>query len=436
MGRPLFTGFLSERGNPGAEPGLRWDGEFESWDRLLGRGRERAELVEPNRGYVVDPTSRHEGIASFFAVATVPDTFLLWAEPSAELGELTELAPGLHEIGAPGLPASLDRPLWGRMTSGSSGSPTVPVGPADTLGGVALRYDAAVFRPTFDDVDDVGTLATCLPLQFSAAFYMALLPALFLRRDLLVFSPHDWTPLYERAQEDHVVCQSVPSVTEAGSLGFPEPVDMSTVELLLGAGYITHERVRRIRSRFRDVGISNIYGTAETGAISVDRDPGHGAHVGRPVPGKPVWIREADDDGVGVVATAGPDCRTMYWTPEGGLEEAGQVVADTDYGHFDDDGNLYLDGRIDAGEKLHGVMVYPRTVERHILKLDGVIDVRVEVQRESSGPARLSARVVGSVDAEAVKSHCRELSRVERPTRIECIDESNVQEAYSAHGKL
>jgi acyl-coenzyme A synthetase/AMP-(fatty) acid ligase len=312
----------------------------------------------------------------------------------------------------------------------------VPVGYADTLELVALHYDAAVFSSTFEGVARVETLATCLPLQFSAAFFMAILPAVFLQRDLLVFPPHDWRQLCAVAQREHVICQSVPSVTAAGSLGAPEPIDMSRAGLLLGAGYITHERVRTIRDRFRDVVLANIYGTAETGAISLDRQPGHSTHIGRPIPGKPVWLRETNAEGIGVIATTGADCRSFYWQPGGALQHVGGVVASTDYGHFDDAGHLYLDGRVDAGEKLHGITIYPRIIERHILQLEGVVDARVLIAHEPSGREQLTARVVGRVSEGDVRDHCSVLEEIQRPTGVECLSERAAESVYTAHGKL
>ena len=436
MGRPLFNGFITARSDrrAGRERGLHWEGEFASWETLLAQGRKRASEVRPQQGYLIDATRGFEAFVSFFAVATVPDTFLLWAKPTPELGNQRELAPALYQLDWNHEP--LDRPLWGILTSGSTGTPKVPVGYADTLELVALHYDAAVFSRTFENVSRVETLATCLPLQFSAAFFMAVLPAVFLQRDLLVFPPHDWRPLWTIAQKEHVICQSVPSITAAGSVGAPEPIDMSRAGLLLGAGYITHERVRTIRDRFRDVLIANIYGTAETGAIALDREPGHSTHIGRPIPGKPVWLQEINGEGVGVIATTGVDCRSFYWQPGEGLENVGSVVDSTDYGHFDDEGHLYLDGRVDAGEKLHGITIYPRVIERHILQLDGVIDARVLVTHEASGREQLTARVVGRVSEGEVRDHCSVLEEIQRPTRVECIAENAAQSAYTAHGKL
>ncbi|WP_084467420.1 AMP-binding protein [Actinokineospora inagensis] len=420
MGRALFDGFLSE-----GSGGIHVGGGFTPWSELV-RGLDAD--VRPGNAYLVDPTSPVEALTAFFTVAKVPDTVLLWAAPKVFTGETRQLGPALHAVPWEG---AVDRPLWGIMTSGSSGAPKLPIGHADTLEAVALHYDAAVFRPIFDG----ATLATCLPLQFSAAFFMAVLPALFFRRDLVVFPAHDWRPVVEAARRGYVVCQAVPAVTAAGSLSIGEQADMSRAAVIMGAGYVTQQRVDTIRSRFRDVTLANIYGTAETGAISLDRDPGAHRHVGKPLPGKPVWLTDTDAGGIGRVATTGPDCMRYRWTPGTPPEPVGDIVTGTDYGHFDPNGNLYLDGRVDGGEKLHGVTIYPRRIERHLLDLPGVVDVRVLVRHTPDGPDHLVARVIGDTTPAQVREHCTTLPTVERPTRIECLTESDPT-AYTAHGKL
>jgi acyl-CoA synthetase (AMP-forming)/AMP-acid ligase II len=167
--------------------------------------------------------------------------------------------------------------------------------------------------------------------------------------------------------------------------------------------------------------------------MTLDRSPGASHHVGRPLPGKPIWIIDADGTGVGKVATTGPDCRERYWGRPERLRGDDGIVASTDYGHFDDDGNLYLDGRLDGGEKLHGLTIYPRQIERHILLLPGVEDVKVRLDGKA-GVERLAARVVGSATPDAVREHCRALAEASRPAVIECL--ADAPESYSARGKL
>jgi acyl-coenzyme A synthetase/AMP-(fatty) acid ligase len=436
MGRPAFLRFLS--GGPGAlrsEPGVHWGEEFASWSELYARGRERAALVRPQGAYVVDPTAGLEGLASFFAAASVPDTFTVWAK-AATLGvDHRQLAPGLHEMANP-FDGPLERPLWGVCTSGTSGAGVkVVVAPADLLELVAVHYDRAIYQPTFAE-GSPPVLATCLPLQFSAAVGMVMLQSLYLRRDLVVFPPHDWRRVTELAQRTNMAVLAVPALAAAAALGATERSEMSRAAFFLGAGHLGRHRIERIRSRFGDVSLVNLYGTAETGAISVDREPVGDAHVGRPLPGKAVWLHEPNEHGIGAVAAAGPDCVRFIWKPGQDIRMTGEFVTGTDNGHFDKDGHLYLDGRVDGGEKLAGITVYPREIERHLLRLSGVADAQVRVVRDPNGLERLAATVIGSVTEPLVREHCADLPGNEQPHQIACIPEEVALGRYSAHGKL
>jgi acyl-coenzyme A synthetase/AMP-(fatty) acid ligase len=409
--------------------GVRWGTDFATWDDLLAAGRGLAGRLGGGRAFVVDPTVGIASIAALFAVATVPDRTLLWASVDTLGVPHRELAPGLHEIEPP-VAGDIDRPLWGVCTSGSSGRPKVAIGHADLWELVALHYQRAIYEDTPE------VLATNLPLQFSAAFFMAVLPSMFLRLDLVVFPTHDWTPVHDAARDRDVAVLTVPAMAAAACLGTAGTTDMRRVALFLGGGHVSAERVRLISARFDGVSIANLYGTAETGAVAVDRAPGHNEHVGHPIPGKAVWLADTDEHGVGKVATAGPDCCRYVWRPGAGVTANDGHVAGTDLGRFDEQGRLCLEGRVDGGEKLTGVLVYPRSIERHLLALPGVLDARVLVRRGASGLEHLAARVVGTVAEAQVRAHCATLPEIERPSRIECVAEADALAAANANGKL
>jgi acyl-coenzyme A synthetase/AMP-(fatty) acid ligase len=317
------------------------------------------------------------------------------------------------------------------------GTPKVPFAYADMLELVALHYDAVLYQPTFPRHPEIDVLATSLPPEYAASFIMIVVPAMFLKKDLIIFPAHDWGALREAASSRHIACLTVPGVTAAALTNTPDPVDMSTVALIMASGYLAAQRCDAIRSAFRGVTLMNCYGASETGVVSLDRDPGMQFHVGTPVLGKPVWIDDPNDSGIGRLATAGVDCREFCWDQDGELRDlkrADGSVAATDLAHFDDDGNLYLDGRLDGGEKLHGVTVYPRQIERHLLQLDGVVDVTVSVVAMPNGIDHLTARVVGSASAGQVREHCQALSENSRPSIVECV--SDDLSYYTGHGKL
>jgi acyl-coenzyme A synthetase/AMP-(fatty) acid ligase len=436
MGRAAFSRFLIAREEPAhsAETGVTWGEEITTWDELLDRSRKLMGAIKEQHAYVVDPTAGMDSLPSLLAVAQVPDTVLLWSSRESLGLSGMEIAGGLDEVDNP-LPEPINRPSWGVCTSGSSGKPKVAVGHADLWELIVLHYERAIYGGLFTD-NRPPVIATSLPLQFSAAFFMAVLPGLFFRRDLVIFPPHDWSSVIRLAQERNVIVLSVPAIAAAACLGAIEPVPMDRVVLFLGGGHVSAERVALIRERFPGAAIANLYGTAETGAVAVDHDPGHNRHVGRPVPGKAVWIEGQDERGIGVVAAAGPDCCQYVWRPGEEVVPNGGYVASTDYGRFDDHGRLCLEGRIDGGEKLMGVVIYPRRIERHLLALVGVVDARVVVRRDPSGLEHLAARVVGDVREEDVRWQCAQLPEIERPRQIKIIPQHEALSAYTANGKL
>jgi acyl-coenzyme A synthetase/AMP-(fatty) acid ligase len=266
VGRAAFTRFLGDgRGTVSA------GGATATWDELAERGREWT--AEPGSAYAVDPAAGLDSFAALFAVARVPDTTLLWASAESLGVAHRPLGPALSEVEPP-VPAE-DRPLWGVRTSGSSGTPKVAIGHSDLWELVALHYRAAMWDPHFPPGAE-PVVATCLPLGFSAAFFMTVLPSLFFRRDLLVHPVDDWSAVVEAASRRDVVVLGVPALAAAACLGMTRPVDMSRAVVYLGGGHIGAERLDLIRGRFTGCRVFNLYGTAETGAMAVDPDPGQG----------------------------------------------------------------------------------------------------------------------------------------------------------------
>lgn len=279
---------------------------------------------------------------------------------------------------------------------------------------------------------EVNVFATCLPLEYTAVFIMIVVPALFLAKDLLIFPPYKWDAFQKVATQEHVICLSVPSLLAAASVSTDKPLDMSKAALLLTAGYLSHTRLEMVRKKFQGVSLLNSYGASETGVVTLDRNPDGRFHVGPPIFGKPVWLEDVDENGIGKIATSGIDGREFYWSGQP-IRRPDGIVAVTDRGHFDPEGNLYLDGRLDGGEKLHGRTIYPSQIARHLLGCDGIADVRIQITNVN-GIDHLAARVVGSVTEEQVKEYCTMLPEISRPTLIECFTEESA--VYSQHGKL
>jgi acyl-coenzyme A synthetase/AMP-(fatty) acid ligase len=435
MGRAVFIRpiGMEDRGALGRPRGVQIGTKFASWSGLRSLAAERLPELTSGRAYVVDPTAGLDGFVALLAVAMTRDTALIWAQPSELPFSVKAIFPGLFSCPDRTFPIN-GRPLFATLTSGTSGQHKIAVGSGDLLELVALQYDTALYRLPCLPNSQVRVLATCLPLKYGAAFLMAVIPAMFLSFDLLVFPPHRWDFLHATATQEPLACITVPSLLAAASASTIDEIDMSKVALLSIGGYLAKPRIESVRSKFRGARLMSSYGTTETGVMTLDDAPdGEHFHVGRPILGKPVWLVDVDNQGIGKIATVGPDCRDFYNGTAQPLRRPDGTVAGTDFGHFDEAGNLYLDGRIDGAMKLNGINIYPQRIERHLLMLPGVVDARVQVITTTT-LERLEARVVGLITEGAVREHCAMLPEEYRPSVVHCFAEG--EDVYSAHGKL
>jgi acyl-CoA synthetase (AMP-forming)/AMP-acid ligase II len=404
-----------------------------SWSEIMLRGSQLRPLLPPGSTCIVDPTAGLDAFVALSAAAMTDDIAVIWAKPSEVPLAGTSVAPGLF-LCADLSSRSGKRPVYATVTSGSVGKPKMAVAFADALELVALQYTLALYGHAFPDRREIRTLATCLPLDYAATFMMAVVPALMGGHSLVAFQPNRWSTLHAVASREPVACIAVPSLLAAAAVSTLEPIDMRNLALLITAGYLSRSRIDAIGKTFKGVRLLTSYGATETGVMTIDHSPdGEHFHVGRPIVGKPVWLVDVDAQGVGKIATAGPDCREFYW--EGGrpLRNGDGSVIATDYGHFDEVGHLYLDGRIDGGTKLHGITIYPRTLERHVLTMPGVVDARASIAYTATID-RLELLVVGSIEAAEVQEFCGQLPEIYRPAVVRCAAEG--ADAYTDRGKL
>ena len=277
------------------------------------------------------------------------------------------------------------------------------------------------------------TLATVLPLRYAASFMMVVVPSLFLGAPLAVTNFESRENIAELTSFGDVLCLVVPSLLSGIAKSLANPIPLPKVTFLTTAGYLSSARMNHVRRAFPGARMATSYGASETGMVTIDPEPsGLAHHVGTPISGKPVWISDPDSNGVGRIATAGPDCRFAYLTGEQFVDESG-AVSQTDTGHFDDSGKLFLDGRLDGSEKLHGETVYPRAIERELLRLDGVEDASVRIEATDANE-RLCVTVVGTRDEADVRSFCQKELGLRWPVRVNCVLPDKT--VYTAHGKI
>ncbi|PYC80221.1 hypothetical protein C7C46_13100 [Streptomyces tateyamensis] len=410
------TGLVTEHGRYG-------------WPELLGRARAVAASLPPApHGWVVPADGSVRSVIGLLAVGLAePAPRWVLGDPGRwgtgePVGEVLWRA-GAECAPPPGVTAA----TYATASSGSTGEPRLLFGDPAGLPQAARLYAAGM--PEYADAE---VFAACSAMDFAAAFYMTVVPALLLARDLLVFAPHRWDLAARELAGRAAVCLAAPVLAALGARAAAGG-DFARTTLVPAGGGLTVARAERIAAGFTGCSFLTMLGSTETGLLTVGREVREDGHVGSPLPGKPVWLADTGRDGVGTLWTRGPD--TRFAASDGRLlRGAGGAVSTGDLAHLDPSGTGYvLDGRGDDLIKVDGVSVYPNAVAAAVRALPGVLDAAVAVDR--TGPAdRVLVTAVGETTEEAVRAACGALAQPVVPYRVTVAAAEAV--AYNERGKV
>jgi long-chain acyl-CoA synthetase len=177
--------------------------------------------------------------------------------------------------------------------------------------------------------------------------------------------------------------------------------------------------------------VRQLYGSTETGTISVERDnaPVESSSVGFPVPGVDVRIagkRGAGNSGEVIVRS--PAMMKGYFGEDEGnrsLFEEG-FLRTGDLGHFDSNGNLVLSGRHKKVLNVSGIKVDPVEIEEVLKKIPLVQNCQVSAALNQRHLEIIKAVIIvppgASLTRENVVNHCREhLAEYKIPRVIDIV---------------
>jgi 2-furoate---CoA ligase len=211
--------------------------------------------------------------------------------------------------------------------------------------------------------------------------------------------------------------------------------DVGSVRALGYAGAaMTSTLVRRCAEVFSPEVFVNHYGSTEVYTFSIGRDqvskPGC---AGRPAVNTRMKLL---DTGEICVELSSDEAFAGYWNrpdaDERAIRDGWYATGDT--GHLDEDGDLWIDGRVDDMIVSGGENVHPLEVEDVLARHPGVREVAViGVQDERLGQ-HVTAVVVGTATEDELDAHClgSSLARFKRPREYRFVDSL----PKSASGKI
>ena len=210
------------------------------------------------------------------------------------------------------------------------------------------------------------------------------------------FSPEEWLALVEdeAVTSAMVVPTMLSRVTE--HLGDRVGAAPSLRSLAYGGARMPRPVLERALRAFPDVGFTNAYGLTETSStIAVltpddhrtalaSHDPAATARlgsVGRAVPGVEIAVRGTSGEllpqgQVGEILVRGPQVSGTY-AEQGSVLDGDGWFATKDQGHLDDEGYLYIEGRIDDTIIRGGENVAPAEIEDVLIRMTQVRECAV-----------------------------------------------------------
>lgn len=169
------------------------------------------------------------------------------------------------------------------------------------------------------------------------------------------------------------VFPSAPAIFRALAESSVDPARLRSLRRVISAGAPMPAAVAdRFRERF-GLPVHNFYGSSETGGICFDRT-GRGRGIGTPLDGVEVQLSPEGQVTVSSPAVGGAGLHTL-----------------PDLGHWNEQGELVLTGRVTPLANIGGKKVAPQEIENVLRALDGVTDAWVGIGARPGGDYLLAA---------------------------------------------
>ena len=312
-------------------------------------------------------------------------------------------------------------------TSGSTGLPKIALRP-----GFAALEEARHYTATMTIQSD-DTILAIPPMSHAYGYGMCVMVPLLTSANLVCMRNFS-VKLIQRALAEYPISILPTAPAMLDVLSFGQSTNFRSARLVLAAGSMLTSRSAEQFRQKTGVIPCPLYGTTETGGISVaaaasGRDVD--GRVGSPMEGVQVEVRPQSN-----LADLGPETGKLYVRSSsmsaGYLDDQGRLTTGSidgwfetgDLARIDADGSIHLRGRDSDVVNVSGLKVVPCEVEEVISRLPGVREVKVYGgQRRSEQIVKAAIAVDGQLSIADVRAHCEEhLVYYKRPQVVALVD--------------
>ena len=208
---------------------------------------------------------------------------------------------------------------------------------------------------------------------------------------------------------------------------------LSNLRLIItNSTFFPPETIRKLKNILKKGQVATYYGLTEASrsTFMIFGNNEKIESVGQPSDGISIKLNSVDDETrVGEIWIKGPNVIEKYWNEEHSKQNLIDGWLKTgDLGKFDDDGFLYIQGRVDDLINISGEKVYPQEIERIVKVLSGIDEVVAVPMKHKSFGEVVKLFVKKSVSSEItstdILAYCiKNLERFKVPAKIEFVED-------------
>ena len=314
-------------------------------------------------------------------------------------------------------------------TSGTTSSPK----------GVPITHSNCVFTTTNivrtlqysqDDID-------VLPLPLSHSFGLGCLhTSLYVGSTLIIHKTVEIPQIFDSIKNyNATTLAAIPStLSKIVSNGFDDSSNiLSNLRLIItNSTFFPPETIKKLKKILKNGKVATYYGLTEASrsTFMIFDDDNKIESVGKPSDGISLkLVSNNEESTIGEVWIKGHNVIEKYWNEEHTKENLDDGWLKTsDLGKIDDDGYLYILGRVDDLINISGEKVYPQEIERVVKVLTGIDDViAVPMKHEVFGEVVklfVKKSIESNISKTDILTHCiKNLERFKVPAKIEFVED-------------